>query len=170
MMVFRLATFEALNLKSMAKKPWVHFRGHSLGLLRILDRGRSYSRRQLCEKVSGGIDVDLLPLDKTDWEIESLLNHTLKKETPDTLKGILILCVFFFLCVRRLQTTSFDTFFSYRECFFFGNRLFYFQTNRERKIENKKIGCKKKFPQFLLSMYVLCVCLFVCWRSTDVIV
>ena len=51
----------------------------------------------------------------------------------------------------------------------------YFQTNRARKIENKKFGRKKRFPQFLLCMYVcVCVCvfvcLFVCWCSTDVIV
>ena len=47
---------------------------------------------------------------------------------------------------------------------FFGNRLFNFQTITERKIENKKLGGKKRFPQFLLSMYVfcLCVCVFVC--------
>ena len=56
-----------------------------------------------------------------------------------------------------------------------GYRLFYFQTNRERKIENKTFGRKKRFPQFLLCMYVcvyVCVfvCLFVCCRSTDVIV
>ena len=43
----------------------------------------------------------------------------------------------------------------------------YFQTNRARKIENKKFGRKKRFPQFLLCMYVcvyvyMCVCVFVC--------
>ena len=39
----------------------------------------------------------------------------------------------------------------------------YFQTNRARKIENKKFGRKKRFPQFLLCMYVcVCVCLCVC--------
>ena len=38
--------------------------------------------------------------------------------------------------------------------FVFGNRIFYFQINRDRKIENKKIGRKKRFPQFLLCMYV----------------
>ena len=46
--------------------------------------------------------------------------------------------------------------------------FFYVQTIREIKIENKKLGGKKRFPQFLLSMYVfclcvcLCVCVFVC--------
>ena len=34
----------------------------------------------------------------------------------------------------------------------------------ERKIENKKLVGKKRFPLFLLRMYVfcLCVCVFVC--------
>ena len=41
----------------------------------------------------------------------------------------------------------------------FGNRLFYFETITERKVKNKKNGGKKKF---LLSMYVFCVCVFVC--------
>ena len=39
--------------------------------------------------------------------------------------------------------------------------FFNFQTNRERKIENKKFGRKKRFPQFLLCMYV-CVCIYLC--------
>ena len=39
-----------------------------------------------------------------------------------------------------------------------GNRLFHFQTIRERKIENK-FGGKKRFPLFLLNIYV---CVFVC--------
>ena len=42
--------------------------------------------------------------------------------------------------------------------------FFYVQTDRETKIENKKCGFKKRFLQFLLSMYVFCVfvCLCVC--------
>jgi len=42
--------------------------------------------------------------------------------------------------------------------------FFNIQTIREIKIENNKLGGKKMFPQFLLSMYVFCVfvCLFVC--------
>ena len=55
---------------------------------------------------------------------------------------------------------------------------FYFQTNRERKIENKKFGRKKGFLSFYSVCMFVCVCvcvcvfvcLFVCWRSTDVIV
>ena len=44
-----------------------------------------------------------------------------------------------------------------------GNRLFYFQTNRERKKRKKKFGRKKRFPQFLLCMCVcVCICVFVC--------
>ena len=44
-----------------------------------------------------------------------------------------------------------------------GNRLFYFQTNTEKKQNIKNLAVKKWFPQFLLSMYVcLCVCVFVC--------
>ena len=50
-----------------------------------------------------------------------------------------------------------------------GNRLFfYFQTNRERKIDNKKIGRKKGFLSFYsvcMFVYVcvyMCVCVFVC--------
>ena len=44
--------------------------------------------------------------------------------------------------------------------------FFYFQTKRERKIDNKTLGRKKRFPQFLLCMYVcvyvyMCVCLSV---------
>ena len=49
----------------------------------------------------------------------------------------------------------------FAECFgVVGNRLFYFQTNRERKIDDKKIGYKKGF----LSFYSVCmfVCVFVC--------
>ena len=47
--------------------------------------------------------------------------------------------------------------------FSIGNRLFYFQINRDRKIDNKKIGRKKRFPQFLLCMYVcVYVCVYVC--------
>ena len=55
-----------------------------------------------------------------------------------------------------------------------GNRLFYFQTITERKIENKKLGSKKKgFLSFYsVCMFFVCVfvCLFVCGHSTDVIV
>ena len=56
-----------------------------------------------------------------------------------------------------------------------GNHLFYFQTITERKIENKKLGGggTKRFPLFLLNMYVffcVFVCVFVCGRSTDIIV
>ena len=48
--------------------------------------------------------------------------------------------------------------------FFLETAFFNVQTIREIKIENKKLGGKKRFPQFLLSMYVFCVfvCLFVC--------
>ena len=55
---------------------------------------------------------------------------------------------------------------------YIGNRLFYFQTNRKRKIDNNKIGCKKGCLSFYSVCMFVCVyvCLFVCWRSTDVIV
>ena len=59
---------------------------------------------------------------------------------------------------------------------FLETAFFNVQTIREIKIENKKLGGKKRFPQFLLSMYVFClcvcvfVCVFVCHRSTDFIV
>ena len=42
-----------------------------------------------------------------------------------------------------------------------GNRLFCFQTNRERTIDNKKIGRKKVSSGF--ALYVcLCICVYVC--------
>ena len=45
----------------------------------------------------------------------------------------------------------------------FGNRLFYFQTNRERKLENKKCGRKKGFLSFYsVCMFCVCICVFVC--------
>ena len=40
--------------------------------------------------------------------------------------------------------------------------FFYFQTITEKKIEYKKLGGRKRFPQFLLSMYVFCMCVCVC--------
>ena len=47
-----------------------------------------------------------------------------------------------------------------------GNRLFYFQTNRERKKEKKKFGRKKKvssvFTQYVCFFVYMCVCLCVC--------
>ena len=54
--------------------------------------------------------------------------------------------------------------------FFFGNRLFYFQTNRERKIDNKKMASFYSVCMFVYVCIYVFVCLFVCWRSTDVIV
>jgi hypothetical protein len=48
-------------------------------------------------------------------------------------------------------------------CLLLETVFFYFQTNRERKIDNKKFGRKKRFPQFLLCMYVcVYVCVYVC--------
>ena len=42
--------------------------------------------------------------------------------------------------------------------------FFYFQTNRERKIDNKKFGRKKGFLSFYsVCMFVyMCICVFVC--------
>ena len=42
-----------------------------------------------------------------------------------------------------------------------GNRLFYFQTNRERKKEKKKFGRKKKVSS-VFTQYVCFECVFVC--------
>ena len=50
---------------------------------------------------------------------------------------------------------------------FLETAFFNAQTIREIKIENRKLGGKKRFPQFLLSMYVcVFVCLFGCHRLT----
>ena len=57
---------------------------------------------------------------------------------------------------------------------FIGHDFFYVQTIREIKIENRKLGGKKKvssvFTQYVCLCVCLCVCLFVCHRSTDFIV
>ena len=51
-----------------------------------------------------------------------------------------------------------------------GKRLFDVQTIREIKIENKKLGGKKKVSSVFTQYVCLFVCLFVCHRSTDFIV
>ena len=40
--------------------------------------------------------------------------------------------------------------------------FFYFQTNRERKIDNKKFGRKKKVSSVFTLYVCLCICVYVC--------
>ena len=63
----------------------------------------------------------------------------------------------FFVIKCYLTNDGFTPMHYQNTCLYIGNRLFYFQTITERKIENKKLGGKKRFPQFLLSMYVFCL-------------